>query len=374
MQRIVYMIQKEFRQILRERSFIAILFVMPVVQIILLGFAITTDVKNVNIGILDMDNSPISRRIGEAFSQNVTFRLYGATHDENTLQQWMSDGSIALGVIIPLHFEQDIVRGVIPDIQVLLDGVDGNTAGVVAAYVAQVVESLQREMIVKIPALQQALSRTHTVRIEPRMWYNASLESVNNIVPGIIATLITMVTVLVTAMSIVREKELGTLEQLMVTPLRKQELMLGKVIPFALAAFILVLVSMLSAGFIFGIWIRGSVFTLLSMSVLFSVSTLGVGILASTIASTQQQAMFVAWFFMIFALLLSGFFIPIENMPDVIQWITYLNPLRYFMVVIREIYLKGTSFIYLWREALAMFTIGMLSFGIATVRFHKRVG
>ncbi|RMH62170.1 MAG: ABC transporter permease [Calditrichaeota bacterium] len=374
MQRILYMVQKEFRQILRERSYIAILFVMPVVQIILLGFAITTDVKNITIGILDLDNTHVSRRVGESFHENVTFRLYAQTHSEKELHHWMDEGSISVGVVIPPHFEKDLVNAVQPDVQIILDGVDGNTAGVVAAYVAQLSAALQGELLQRAPALQREWTRVHSVAIEPRMWYNPSLESVNNIVPGIIATLITMVTVLVTAMSIVREKELGTLEQLMVTPLRKGELMLGKIIPFALSAFILVIVSIISAGLIFNIWMQGSLWTLLGMSVLFSISTLGVGILASTIASTQQQAMFVAWFFMIFALLLSGFFIPIENMPDVIQWITYLNPLRYFMVVIREIYLKGTSYIHLWRETLAMLLVGMVSFGLATIRFHKRVG
>ena len=374
MKRIYYLVRKEFRQILREPAYIGILFIMPVVQIILLGYAITTDVKNIKVGIVDLDQSPMSERLVEAYTRNNSFIYYGSTDDERVLIRWLDDGHISLGMVIPLHFQRDLINGRQPDVQMVLDGVDGNSAGVVAAYAAQVTVALQKEWLPKVPPLQKKAAALHITTIEPRMWYNPDLKSVNNIVPGIIATLLTMVTLLVTAMSIVREKELGTLEQLMVTPLRKGELMIGKIIPFEIAGFLLVNVSILAAGWIFGIWIVGSVWTLYLMSLIFSLSTLGVGILTSTMARTQQQAMFIAWFFMVFSLLLSGFFIPIKNMPDIIQGLTYLNPMRYFMVVIREIYLKGTPLEFLWKEGVAMLTFGVASFVLATVRFSKRIG
>ncbi len=374
MKRIYYLVRKEFRQILREPAYIGILFIMPVVQIILLGYAITTDVKNVKVGIVDLDRSPMSERLTEAYTKNSSFIYYGSTDDERVLINWLDDGRISLGMVIPRHFQRDLVNGRQPDVQLVLDGVDGNSAGVVAAYAAQVTVALQKEWLPRVPSLQKKAAGLHITTIEPRMWYNPDLKSVNNIVPGIIATLLTMVTLLVTAMSIVREKELGTLEQLMVTPLRKGELMIGKIIPFEIAGFVLVNVSMLAAGWIFGIWIVGSVWTLYLMSLIFSLSTLGLGILTSTIARTQQQAMFIAWFFMVFSLLLSGFFIPIKNMPDIIQGLTYLNPMRYFMVVIREIYLKGTPLEFLWQEGAAMLAFGIVSFVLATVRFRKRIG
>ncbi|HED09388.1 MAG TPA: ABC transporter permease [Caldithrix abyssi] len=374
MKRIYYLVRKEFRQILREPAYIGILFIMPVVQIILLGYAITTDVKNIKVGIVDLDQSPMSERLVEAYTRNNSFIYYGSTDDERVLIRWLDDGRISLGMVIPLHFQRDLINGRQPDVQMVLDGVDGNSAGVVAAYAAQVTVALQKEWLPKVPPLQKKAAALHITTIEPRMWYNPDLKSVNNIVPGIIATLLTMVTLLVTAMSIVREKELGTLEQLMVTPLRKGELMIGKIIPFEIAGFLLVNVSILAAGWIFGIWIVGSVWTLYLMSLIFSLSTLGVGILTSTMARTQQQAMFIAWFFMVFSLLLSGFFIPIKNMPDIIQGLTYLNPMRYFMVVIREIYLKGTPLEFLWKEGVAMLTFGVASFVLATVRFSKRIG
>ncbi len=374
MKRIYYLVRKEFRQILREPAYIGILFIMPVVQIILLGYAITTDVKNVKVGIVDLDQSPMSQRLTEAYTENTSFIYYGSTDDERVLISWLDDGRISLGMVIPAHFQRDLVNGRQPDVQLVLDGVDGNSAGVVAAYAAQVTVTLQKEWLPKVPSLQKKAAALHITTIEPRMWYNPDLKSVNNIVPGIIATLLTMVTLLVTAMSIVREKELGTLEQLMVTPLRKGELMIGKIIPFEIAGFLLVNVSILAAGWIFGIWIVGSVWTLYLMSLIFSLSTLGLGILTSTIARTQQQAMFIAWFFMVFSLLLSGFFIPIKNMPDIIQGLTYLNPMRYFMVVIREIYLKGTPLEFMWKEGAAMLAFGVVSFVLATVRFSKRIG
>jgi ABC-2 type transport system permease protein len=182
------------------------------------------------------------------------------------------------------------------------------------------------------------------------------------------------ITSFLTGMSIVREKEIGTLEQLLVTPIRSTELILGKVIPLLVVAFALLNVGILAAGLIFGLWMKGNVITLYLFSILFSMSSLGLGIFASTLARTQQQAMFVTWFFTIFSILLSGFFIPIENMPRLVQAITYLNPVRYFMVVIREIYLKGTGIELLWKEGLAMTAFGLAMFVSATARFQKRLG
>jgi ABC-2 type transport system permease protein len=188
-----------------------------------------------------------------------------------------------------------------------------------------------------------------------------------------LAVLLMAVTAFLTGMSIVREKEIGTLEQLMVTPIQNIELVMGKVIPMLVVAFLLFNVGMLGAGFIFGLWMKGSILSLYMMLIFFCLSTLGLGIFASTIAKTQQQAMFIAWFFMVFAILLSGFFVPIENMPNFIQVITYLNPVRYFMVIIREIYLKGTEIQYLWKEGLAMLVFGLVTFISASLRFHKRL-
>jgi len=369
MQRIIYIIQKEFRQILREPIFLALIFGMPFIQIVIMGYAITVDVKNVPLAIVDQDHSSMSNRIIQAFSVTESFRFTGILASEKAAVKEIDHNHIKLALIIPVHFERDLKKGLKPKAQALLDGVDGNSAGVALAYAGRIAFNLQKEWLD-----QKKLKSVRLCGIETRMLYNPSLESVNNIVPGILAILIVVITSFLTGMSIVREKEIGTLEQLMVTPIRKGELILGKVLPLAIVGFLLFNVGLLGAGFIFNLWLKGSLLTLYFMVILFMLTTLGIGIFVSTIVQTQQQAMFFTWFFMIFSILLSGFFIPIENMPQAIQLISYLNPVRYFMVVIREIYLKGTEFRFLWKEALAMFVFGSATVIGAVLRFRKRIG
>ncbi|HUV37329.1 MAG TPA: ABC transporter permease [Patescibacteria group bacterium] len=374
MQRLLYIIQKEFRQIARERVFLLVIFIMPFIQIVVLGFAITTDIRNVSMAIIDYDRSSMSRRITDAFRVTGSFRYRGVLSTEREVARRMNRDEIKLALVIPRHLERDVKRGASPAVQVLVDGVDGNTAGVALAYANRIVQDLQREWLREAGTGAGELRNIHLTEVETRMVYNPALESTNNIVPGILAMLLMTITSFLTGMSIVREKEIGTLEQLMVTPVRSTELILGKVIPLLVVAFVLLNIGILAAGLIFGLWMKGSLITLYLLSILFSMSSLGLGVFASTLANTQQQAMFVTWFFTIFSILLSGFFIPIENMPRVVQVITYLNPVRYFMVVIREIYLKGTGLDLLWKEALAMTIFGLVMFVSATVRFQKRLG
>ncbi|MBD3223630.1 MAG: ABC transporter permease subunit [Caldithrix sp.] len=373
MQRILYLIQKEFRQILREKMYLGLIFGMPFVQIVVLGLAITTDVKNVPMAIVDYDHSMMSRRMARAFGETESFNYKGHAASSAAARQGMDEGRIQLALVIPQHFERDLKRGRTPTVQAILDGVDGNSAGVALAYANQIALKLQRDWLLQSGADPRALQDMHLVQLETRMWYNPSLQSVNNIVPGIIAVLLMAVTAFLTGMAIVREKEIGTLEQLMVTPIRKGELIIGKVVPMLVIAFLLFNVGILAAGLIFNLWLKGNLFTLYLLAMIFSMSTLGLGILASTVARTQQQAMFIAWFFMVFAMLLSGFFIPIENMPDFIQAITYLNPVRYFMVIIREIYLKGTGLMLLIKEGLALLAFGLIMIITASMRFQKRI-
>ncbi|MEJ2053278.1 MAG: ABC transporter permease [Calditrichaceae bacterium] len=373
MQRIIYLVQKEFRQILRQKAYLGLIFIMPFIQIVLLGFAITTDVKHVPMTIVDHDHSQMSRRMIDAFSVTQSFDFKGASQSIGQAKEEMQLGRIKLILQIPVNFEKDLKNGNNPKVQALVDGVDGNSAGIALAYANQISVMLQQEWFSQMGITPDELSHVHLTEMETRMAYNATLESVNNIVPGILAVLLMAVTAFLTGMSIVREKEIGTLEQLMVTPIKNIELVLGKVIPMLVVAFFLFNVGVLAAGIIFGLWMKGNLFTLYLMALFFSLSTLGLGIFASTIANTQQQAMFIAWFFMIFSILLSGFFIPIENMPEAIQIITYLNPVRYFMVIIREIYLKGTEIQYLWKEGLAMLLFGLITFISASLRFRKRI-
>lgn len=374
MQRILYLVQKEFLQILREKTFIGLIFGAPFIQIVILGFAITTDINHVPLGIVDNDRSAFSRRIIQSFTATESFEFNGLLPSQKEAIAALDEGRLKIVIIIPEHFERDLKGAQHPVVQALVDGVDGNSAGMSMAYLNQIAVQLQKEWMQDMGQLAKQMRQIHLTAIEPRMQYNSSLESVNNIVPGILAVMIMLVTAFLTGMSIVREREIGTLEQLMVTPIKNVELIMGKVLPLIIVAFLLLNVGILAAGFIFGLWMKGNIFALYFMTLIFSLSTLGLGIFASTIAHTQQQAMFIAYFFMIFAILLSGFFIPIENMPPLIQDITYINPLRYFMVVIREIYLKGTTLSLLWREGLAMGVFGLASILLSSLRFQKRLG
>lgn len=370
MKRILYLVQKEFRQILRQKIYLSLIFVMPFIQIVVMGFAITTDVKNITVAVVDHDYSFMSRRFIDAFTQTGYFDLKSIGRSIKDAENAMQQGDVKLIIQIPFDFEKNVKNGKQPQLQVIVDGVDGNTAGIVLAYTNQITAMLQREWGSEINAEPADL---RLVDVETRMVYNPMLDSVYNITPGILAVMLMVVTSFLTGMSIVREKEIGTLEQLMVTPVKKIEMILGKTIPILIVGFLLFNVGMLGIGFIFGLWIKGNLFTLYLMVVFYCFSTLGLGIFASTLAKTQQQAMFIAWFFMIFAILLSGFFIPVENMPDFVQVITLLNPVRFFMVVIREIYLKGTEIKYLWKEGLAMLILGLITFTSASMNFHKRI-
>lgn len=371
MQRILYLIQKEFRQIFRDRAMIGVLFVVPFIQIVLLGYAITTDVKNVDIVLTDLDRTPMSRDFLQRFMHTPHFRPVGIEEDYQALPSWLDHGRARLAVVVPRHFQRDIVLGRRPQLQVLVDGIDGNSAGVSLGYLTHIARQHQSDLVASDPSLGARFRGVRLVESETRFLFNPEMESKAYVVPGIVALILLIITVFLTSMGIVREKEIGTLEQLTVTPIRASQLILGKVIPFSILGFIEIAIAMGLIYVIFGIAVKGSLLLLFAESAIFVLTTLGVGILISTISETQQQALFVGWFFMIFAILLSGFFIPIANMPDAIQYLTYLNPLRYFLVILREIYLKGTPLVWLLPETLAMIAFGVGVFGLAVLRYRR---
>jgi ABC-2 type transport system permease protein len=400
MRKILYIVQKEFRQIRRTRAYFALIFVAPFGMLLVMGSALTTEVTHVPVAVLDQDHSPSSRAILDTVLSTDTFHFVGAALSEAQATTLLDDGRAKMVVVIPPHFERELKDGSVPQVQLLVDGVDGNSAGVAVGYAAAMLGQLQlrwaRELAPHLLAPTPSLSGDpaaaggpgaaglalpfavaskppHRLTVVPRMWYNPNLDSKPNFVPGLIGILLVMITTLVMAVNIVREKEIGTLEQLLVTPLRGVQIIVGKLIPFAILGFAQLTVGVVAAGLVFGIWMKGSFLALYAMAGVFFLSTLGLGLFVSTLARTQQQAMFVAWFFMIFTILLSGFFVPIENMPPFIQAVTYINPLRYFILILREIYLKGTGLRDLWREALALAAIGSAALVFASIRFQKRL-
>ena len=374
MRTILVMIRKEFRQIFRTREMMAILFVMPVIQMIVLGFAVTNEVKHVSLMVVDQDDSRISRRLVEGFSHTDRFDIVAHRNTREGIEAALQAWEAQVAVVIPRGFGEDVQRGRQPAFQVIADGVDGNAAGVAMGYVQGIVGTLIAEQLALQPRARTAARPVRQAIVAERIWYNPNLDSAQYMVPGIVVVLLTVISLLLSGMNLVREGEIGTLEQLMVTPLRKHALLLGKLTPFLILGFIELGVVLKLAQFIFGIEMQGSYLALGAYSLLYLFTTLGLGIFVSTITRSQQQALFVAWFFMVLMIMMSGLFIPIENMPAALQTITYLNPMRYFMYIIRALFQKGTGAVYLLRDALPMAGFGIAILIFSTLRFRKRVG
>ncbi|MCB0264111.1 MAG: ABC transporter permease, partial [Calditrichaeota bacterium] len=295
----------------------------------------------------------------------------------------------------PPDFQRDLQRNQQPDLQIIVDGLDGNTAGVAIGYAQGILTEYaakylqnprqQTALMAALSAssgdgesLQNQLSaaqrnRPHTVSMQQRMWYNLNLDSAQYMVPGIVALLLTIISMMLSSISLVREREIGTLEQLMVTPLKRYQLLLGKLLPFLILAFIEFFVVLQAAQIIFSIHMQGSYVLLGWMTLLYLFTTLGLGVFVSTVTGSQQQAFFVSWFFLVFMIMMSGLFIPIENMPQILQKLTYLNPLRYFIAIVRDVFQKGATAPFLIREALPMALLGLLIFTFSVLNFRKRV-
>jgi len=374
MRAIRFMLIKEFRQIFRTREMVAIIFGMPIIQLIILGFTITNEVKNVSLIISDRDNSKISREIARSFENTDRFTIIEYTTDQARIEKSIQGWEAQIALIIPRGFGKDYERGNNADVQLLADGLDGNTAGIALAYAQGILADLQMPDIIKLRELNQRSGRPkHMIKMEERMWFNEDLDNAQYMIPGIIAVLITVVSMMLSSINLVREKEIGTLEQLMVTPLKRHELLMGKILPFLILTFVELGIVLFLGQIIFSVEVKGSYLLLACLSFSFLFTTLGLGIFISTITNTQQQAMFVSWFVMVFMIMISGFFIPIENMPGFMQKMTYLSPMRYYLYIVRDIIQKDASLIYLLKDAIPMTLYGLLIFVMSTIKFQKRI-
>lgn len=363
--RIVTILRKELLQVLREPRLRMMVIVPPVMQLIIFGFAVNLDVENARVAWFDQDRSPASRELGEMLSNSRYFRVAARPASDAEAQLLLDKGEVLSVVRVAPGFGDEIARGKTGQVQVLMDGTNSNDASIVSAYVTQVVTVLGRARGPRTAA--------GGVAVEQRAWFNEELKSRNYFVPGVVMNIITLITLMLTAMAIVREKEIGTMEQLMVTPVRPLELMLGKTIPFALIGLLDMALATTTALLVFHVPFRGTIAMLVGSSCLFLLSTLGAGLFLSTISRTQQQAMMSAFFFFTPAFMLSGFSFPIRNMPETIQWITYLNPLRYFIEVLRGVFLKGVGVDILWPQLGAMAVIGVTILLVSAGRFQKRL-
>jgi ABC-2 type transport system permease protein len=384
-------IRKEFAQLKRDKTSLRLMILIPMVQMLLLGYALTTEVKHTPVAVLDHDGGPDSRSLIQAVANNALFRFQGHAESEADLRGMLDRGRVKLGIIIPQGFSRQLeaatrislgaggpVLGLGPEgagalVQLWVDGQDANSAGVARGYLSAVLNQwAMRRLGARLEASGIRLDQMIPVATDANVLFNPLLQSTWYMIPGIAVILVTMVTALLTGFSIVREKEAGTLEQLMVTPLKPIHVVIGKTVPFFIIGVAELMAALAFGQLKFGVPFLGNYLTLLVFSACYMLSSLGIGIFTSTVARTQQQALFIIWFFLLFFMLLSGFFLPVANMPHWVQIVTLANPVRWFMYVLREMFLKGSGFAELWREGLAMLGIGCTVYVFAVLKFNRK--
>ena len=377
MRRILELVRKELIQTFRDKRMIGLIFVAPVLQLIMLGYAVTTDVKHIALGVWDTDRSQESRELIRKAVISGYFDDAGVVANDAAMEHAFKSGRCDLILYFPPDYSKNIKRGEKAKVEIIADGSDSNLTNISFGYMAQIVNiensRLQGENISKIKAARGGSIMIPLVEPEPRVMYNPEMKSANYMIPGEIGLILTLITILLTSMSITKEKESGTIEQIIVSPLRSYEVIIGKTIPFALIGMMIVLLIITGGVLVFNITLKGNIFTLFFASFLFLLNTLGVGLFISTISKTQQQAMLSSVIFILPSIMISGFAFPISNMPLEIQWISYLLPLRYFFTIIRGIFLKGAGFAILWPEMLALFILGVTVFILAALRFRKKL-
>lgn len=376
-------LKKEFRQALRDPRMRLVLFLSPLLQLMIFGYAANLDVDNSPIAWLDGDNSPSSRELRAAFAGSRYFTITAALSSGEQARDLLDRGRVLAVVHVLSGFGEDILRGKRTSVQVLIDGTNSNTASIVSSHAGRLIagyasEVSRRRLGARLVGRTMAAGGPVNldlpiVELRSRVWFNEDLRSRNYFVPGVVVSIIALVTLMLTAMAIVREKEIGTMEQLMVTPIRPIELVLGKTIPFALIGLLDVALVTSVALLVFRVPFRGSGLLLAGGAVLFLLSTLGVGLLISTVSQTQQQAVMSSFFFFAPAFMLGGFAFPIRNMPLPAQYLTYLNPFRYFLEIVRGIFLKGAGVSVLWPQMAALLVLGVTILAVSALRFHKRL-
>jgi len=375
MRRIGYLVWKELIELRSDPRLFGIVIVAPILQLVLLAYAATTDVRDVPVVMADADRSAASRDLVRRFDASPTFTVTGTVTSTDEVDVFLERGDAWLAVSVPAGYGAAVGAGIPQVVQVIADGSDANSAGVALGYASNLISLYGQELAQRSLQTGSTAAPEPTGSIEPivRVWFNPTLESRIFMIPGVVALLLLAVTTNLSSMGIVREKELGTLEQLNVTPVTRTELIIGKLLPYGLVGVIDVALVILVAVLWFEIPQRGSMVLLCAMMLLFLLNTLGLGLFVSTISSTQQQAMMTTtFFFLIPMVLLSGFVFPIENMPDVVQPVTFLIPMRYFLVILRSITLKGVGLDVLWPQAAALGGWGIAILSLAILRSSKR--
>ena len=375
MKTIIQFIIKELLQFKRDKKMLAVVFMAPILQLILLGYGANMDVDIVHTTIFDQDKTVTSREYIRNLEESGYFAIDYYTSSYNEVTDLINDGKTLVGIVIPKDFEKKLNRRETVSLQTLFEGSDGNKSSISLGYIQGITNRFSQKIVmetkdkygIKIPIAGSLVP-------EVRVWYNPEMKTRNYMVPGIMGLILMITTLSLMSMAIVREREIGTLEQLIVTPIKKYQLLIGKLIPFTLIGFVVLVIVMVIMTQWFGIVVRGNRLFLLFTALLFVLSNLGLGLFVSTVSKTQQQAMMASVFALMMPMIyLSGFAFPIENMPEIVQYITYLIPLRYFITILRGIVLKGIGFSSLWVETLILFGMGAVLLILSSLRFNKKI-
>ena len=366
LERIHEMVRKEFLQVRRDSRLVRIIFVAPMIQLVIFGYAVSTDVRDTSVFLVDHDRSRASRELVATLTASGYFRIVDRSDRPADLVAALDHGRATVGVEIPPGFESELRAGAEPKVQIVVDGTNSNVATVALGYAERIFRDFAaRESGVRPEAM---------IDLRDRAWFNPDLESRNYNVPGVMGTLVLLVCLLLTSLAVVREREIGTLEQLMVSPLTRYELILGKAIPFGLIGlFDMALVTTVSVLW-FDVPFRGHLAVLLFASLLYILCALGIGLLLSTVSRTQQEAFMGTFLVFMPVLLLSGFLFPVTSMPAVFRWITLLNPVRHYLEIVRAVFLEGAGMDALWPQHVALFILALLVLGAAASRFRKQLG
>jgi ABC-2 type transport system permease protein len=367
-------VRKEFLQLRRDPRLFPVLFISPVLQLLLLGYAANLDVRDIPAIVCDLDRSASSRGFVASFVNSGYFSVRARLGRMEEIDAWLDNGRASMAFIIPRGFGDDLAGGRPAKALIIADGAESQSATIGVNYATMIAGRYnQRLILTRLERAKGAGAGPALVNAEVRIWYNPELRSRNFMVPGVLGLILMIMTISLASMGLVREKEAGTMEQLIVTPIRPHQLIAGKLVPFVLIGVVDATFVILVARGWFGIPFRGSVALLYGLSLAFMLSTLGIGLFISTISRTQQQAMFTTVFFVLPMMLLGGFVFPIENMPRFFQAVSLAVPTRYFFVIIRGIMLRGAGWPELWDQAAALLVIGTALFALSVRRFRKKL-
>lgn len=368
MRTILFIMRKEFIQVRRNRTMLPIIFVVPIVQLLVLAFTATFEIKNVNLFVVDQDHSHASREVCDKFSGSPFYTVKAFSQSFAEGEEALLNNTSDQILQIPAGFEKDIKTTGVADLQVTTNAINGSAASLMNAYALSIISDYNTHIMVEQLGLKEP---PEPIRISSAFWYNPELDYLTYMVPGILVLLVSVISAFLSAMNIVREKEIGTIEQINVTPIRKYQFILGKLIPFWIIAMFELAFGLALARLVFDIPMLGSLWLVFGVAGVFLFVALGLGLLISTLTNTQQQSMFLTFFFMMIFILLSGLFTPVQSMPEWAQWMNKLNPLAYFIEVMRMVLLKGSEFHDVIRQFFSLLVLALLLNTLAVWRYRK---